>query len=202
MNKKLPVALAVVFAAAMGFRSLTASSGSSPQFTRDNRLVLPKDYRDWIFLASGLGMTYGTPETARGTPETARQQNFDNVFVHPAAYREFVRTGRWPDHTVFVLEVRAAAEKGSINTAGHYQTGVLSIEAEVKDRTRFPDGEWGYFAFGSKADPAAPLPKAQGCQACHSQNGAVESTFVQFYPTLLPIARAKGTLKALPAESH
>ena len=188
MNKKLAVALTLAAAAAMGFWSLTAADASFPQFTRDNRLVLPKDYREWIFLASGLGMTYGTPEAAR-------QQNFDNVFVHPAAFREFVRTGHWPDHTVFVLEVRAAAEKGSINTAGHYQTGVLTIEAEVKDLARFPDGEWGYFGFDSKANPAAPLPKSQGCQACHSQNGAVESTFVQFYPTLLPIARAKGTLK-------
>ena len=188
MNKGIPLALTFAAATAIGFQSPTAASDSSPQFTRDNKLVLPKDYREWIFLASGLGMTYGTPEAAR-------QQNFDNVFVYPAAYREFVRTGRWPDHTIFVLEVRAAAEKGSINTAGHYQTGVVAIEAEVKDRTRFPDGEWGYFAFDSKADPAAPLSKARGCQACHSQNGAVESTFVQFYPTLLPIARAKGTLR-------
>jgi len=34
------------------------------------------------------------------------------------------------------------------------------------------------------------------CQSCHSQNGAVDNTFVQFYPTLLEVAKQKGTLKA------
>jgi hypothetical protein len=34
------------------------------------------------------------------------------------------------------------------------------------------------------------------CYSCHSQHAAVDTTFVQFYPTLLPIARAKGTISA------
>ena len=32
------------------------------------------------------------------------------------------------------------------------------------------------------------------CVECHSEHGAVERTFVQFYPHLLDVARAKGTL--------
>jgi hypothetical protein len=28
----------------------------------------------------------------------------------------------------------------------------------------------------------------------------VDNTFVQFYPTLLPIAKAKGTLKTMPVD--
>src|SRR5215472_16510516 len=150
--------------------------------------MLPKDYREWIFLSSGLGMTYGTPEAAA-------QQNFDNVFVNPAAYRSFVQTGHWPEHTIFILEGRAASSKGSINNGGHFQSDVISLAAAVKDRSRAPVGEWGYFAFGTKFDTAAVLPKTAACYECHSKNGAVENTFVQFYPTLLPIARAKGTLK-------
>lgn len=172
----------------LALTALAAAAQTAPQFTADNRLVMPKDYREWIFLSSGLGMTYG-PAASPGDPR------FDNVFVNPAAYREFVKTGHWPDHTMFILEVRGAASKGSINKDGHFQQGVVAIEAEVKDRARFPDGEWGYFAFQAKSDTAALLPKTQSCYACHSQNGAVESTFVQFYPTLLEIARAKGTLK-------
>jgi hypothetical protein len=38
------------------------------------------------------------------------------------------------------------------------------------------------------------LGASAGCNACHSKNAAVEHTFVQFYPTLLEIAKAKGTL--------
>ena len=165
----------------------TMAAQTAPQFTSDGRLTLPKDYREWVYLSSGLGMTYGTPEAAR-------EQRFDNVFVTPAAYREFVKTGKWPEKTMFILEVRNASGKGSINNGGHYQSSVAAIEAEVKDSARFPDGGWGYFDL-SRSETAAVLPKTQACYSCHSKNGAVESTFVQFYPTLIDIARAKGTLK-------
>ena len=40
-----------------------------------------------------------------------------------------------------------------------------------------------------------PIPPMAGCNACHNKSGAVENTFVQFYPTLLEVAQAKGTLK-------
>jgi len=33
------------------------------------------------------------------------------------------------------------------------------------------------------------------CVECHTKQTAVERTFVQFYPTLLEVARQKGTLK-------
>jgi hypothetical protein len=32
------------------------------------------------------------------------------------------------------------------------------------------------------------------CYSCHEQHAAVDTTFVQFYPTLLEIAKKKGTL--------
>ena len=32
------------------------------------------------------------------------------------------------------------------------------------------------------------------CYSCHAEHAAVDTTFVQFYPTLLPIAKGKGTL--------
>jgi len=181
-------AFVIVLAICVGLKSQPAPAPAAPQFTADNRLVLPKDYREWIFLSSGLGMTYGTPEAAQ-------QQNFDNVFVDPAAYRFFVQSGKWPDHAMFILEGRSAAGKGSINQGGHYQSQVISLAAAVKDRSRAPVGEWAYYAFGTKFDGAAVLPKTAACYDCHSKNTAVENTFVQFYPTLLPIARAKGTVK-------
>ena len=34
-----------------------------------------------------------------------------------------------------------------------------------------------------------------GCVECHTKNTAVERTFVQFYPTLLDVARKMGTVK-------
>jgi hypothetical protein len=39
-----------------------------------------------------------------------------------------------------------------------------------------------------------PLPPAAECYSCHAAHAAVDTTFVQFYPTLLPIATHRGTL--------
>lgn len=163
------------------------ADSDGPQYTPDGQLVLPKDYREWVYLSSGLGMTYGpAAEADQGNPM------FDNVFVSRAAYKAFVESGRWPDRTMFILDVRRAAGKGSINNAGHYQTDALAVEAAVKDESRFPQ-KWAYFGFG-RGNKATPLPATSGCNSCHSQNAAVENTFVQFYPTLLEIATRKGTL--------
>ena len=163
-----------------------------PQYGNGNALVRPANYREWIFLGSGLGMTYDA--SAAGT-------TFTNVFVNPAAYRGFMNTGRWPDKSVFVLEFRASATDAPPNTNGRFQTRLVGIEAEVKD-ARFADG-WAFYNFRLKpeatalADSAAPLAgqDVASCVECHSKNTAVERTFVQFYPTLLEVARAKGTLR-------
>ena len=74
---------------------------------------------------------------------------------------------------------------------------MIAIEAEVKD-ARFPDG-WAFYAFGQAGalrDATAPLAgeAAASCVECHTKHTAVERTFVQFYPTLLEIARQKRTL--------
>jgi hypothetical protein len=38
------------------------------------------------------------------------------------------------------------------------------------------------------------IPMSEDCYACHRDHAAVDTTFVQFYPTLLPLATQKGTL--------
>jgi len=42
--------------------------------------------------------------------------------------------------------------------------------------------------------PATMIPRTANCYSCHQANGAVDTTFVQFYPTLLSVARTKKTL--------
>jgi hypothetical protein len=172
------------------------------QFTSDHQLVLPANYREWVFLSSGLGMTYGPAAEAN----RERMPMFDNVFVNPAAYQAFVASGKWPEQTMFVLEARSAVGKGSINNVGHYQGEVIAVEAEVKDTARFPGAGWAFFGFG-KASTARMIPATAVCYSCHAQKGAVDNTFVQFYPTLLPVAKDKGTLtrayvSASAAEGH
>jgi len=162
-----------------------------PQYTKDGQLVRPDNYREWVYLSSGLGMTYGVVESAANPAP----QRFDNVFVTPQAYKAFLQTGAWPDKTMFALEVRSSTSKGSINKGGHYQEGVVALEFHIKDQARFPN-KWAFFGFDASDKIAKPRPANSACQTCHSKNGAVDETFVQFYPTLIPVAKAKGTLKA------
>jgi len=160
---------------------------NAPNYAADGQLALPADYREWIFLSSGLGMTYQS--------EASRAPSFTNVFVNAAAYRSFVATGTWPDKTMLILEIRAATSKGSINQGGSYQSGLVAIEAEVKDLKKFPGSGWAFFAFGTSKSGKL-LPHTEDCYTCHAQHGAVDNTFVQFYPLLLDIAKQKGTLIA------
>jgi hypothetical protein len=133
------------------------------------------------------------------SPKTAEMQGhsmFDNVFVDPAAYKSFVATGTWPDKTVMVLEVREARSKGSINQQGHYQGGeVMGMEVHVKDEKRFP-GKWAFFDFDKPESNGTLIASGAPCYSCHAAHAAVDTTFVQFYPTLLPVAQKKGTLSA------
>ena len=109
-----------------------------------------------------------------------------------------METGVWPSGTVFILELRRSQTDAAPNKGGQFQGDLLSLEAEVKD-ARFSDG-WAFFNFGrgtELVEVAAPLSGAAAapCVQCHTNETAVERTFVQFYPTLLQVARQKGTLK-------
>jgi len=176
----------VVLLVAGSLTCLTAQ----PRYTADGQLTLPSDYREWVFLSSGLGMTYNPPNTTGMQMAPA----FTNVFVNPVAYRSFLSTGKWPDKTMLVLEVRASASQGSINKGGSYQSEVLGIEGEVKDSAKFPGNGWAFFAFGKSATGKL-LPRSEDCYSCHLEHAAVDNTFVQFYPVLMGIAKQKGTLK-------
>lgn len=159
------------------------------RFTADGQLVFPANYREWIYLSSGIDMSYFRNGAATG------HSMFDTVFVNPAAYKSFLQTGTWPDKTVLVLEVRGAGSNASINKSGHFQTTeLMGREVHIKDEARFP-GKWAFFGFDDK-DTAKMIPKEAACYSCHEQHGAVDTTFVQFYPTLISLAKEKGTLSA------
>jgi len=172
----------------LGVALMAATPDDAPHYTADGKLLRPDNYREWVFLSSGLGMTYG-PLTRPGEP------SFDNVFASRSAYRSFLETGRWPDQTVLVLEVRASESKGSINQGGHFQSGVIGMEVHVKDEKRFPR-KWAFFGFPEGAATATAVPVTARCYSCHEESGAVDSTFVQFYPTLAKVAKEKGTFQA------
>ena len=182
-------ALVVAFA---GGLAATAASHSEPRapdvaYTADGKLQFPKDYRTWVYLTSGMDMAY----TEAAGP--ADRHLFDNVFVNREAYEVYQKTGAWPDKTIFMLEVRKGEGRGSINKKGQFQADRLGLEAHVKDTARFKSG-WAFFPAGP--GPTAALPQTSQCNTCHEQHGAVDTTFVQFYPTLIAKAREMKTMSA------
>src|SRR5580692_3712476 len=139
---------------------LAAPAADGPQFNAQGELLFPANYREWVFLSSGLGMNYG-PLAAKAEEEP----RFDNVFAAPAAYRSFLDTGKWPDKTMLLIEVRTASSKGSINKAGHFQSDLAGIEAEVKDESRFPS-KWAFFSFGKGVAAGKQRPTTESCYSC------------------------------------
>jgi hypothetical protein len=190
MNMK-PAALLIAIVLLIPAALLTSapSPRSGPDYTSDAQLKLPENYREWTYLTTGFDMSYSADATK------SDHHMFDNVFVNPEAYKAFVASGTWPDKTMLVLEGRMAEGKGSINQRGNYQgSETMGIEIHVKDEARFP-GKWAFFIFDN--DKTAKMVSTDmACYSCHAEHAAVDTTFVQFYPTLLPIARSKGTLSS------
>lgn len=199
MKLLLPIATIVVAGVAIAIASKLASGArandvpaalaQAPVYSLTGKLELPANYRQWIYLGTGLDMSYNPKATASDAPV------FDNVFVDPASWQAFQAAGTWPEQTQMLLEERASSSKGSINQRGHYQSGqVLGREMHVKDSARF-DGGWGFFSFDDDT-AAGQIPTTAACYGCHRDHAAVDTTFVQFYPTLLPIAQERQTLSA------
>jgi hypothetical protein len=189
IGRKFSVVAVAILLAWITLAQTASTAKPGPEYTKEGELRLPAHYREWVYLSSGFDMSYN--------PAMQMDHHmFDNVFVNPEAWRTFSMTGRWPDRTILVLEARGAETKGSINQKGSYQdTAVMGLEVHAKDEARFPR-KWAFFGFPSGATTAKMIPQTENCYSCHSDHGAVDTTFVQFYPTLLPIAKAKGTLAA------
>ena len=92
------------------------------RYTPEGKMLRPNHYREWVWLSSGLGMSY--------QPRTSASQNagpFDNVFANPSAYSSFLKTGTWPDKTVLALEICEAVSAASINQSGRTQGDLVAL---------------------------------------------------------------------------
>ena len=112
---------------------------------------------------------------------------------------------KWPEKTIFILEIRRSEEHVRPNAFGYTQAVISGMEAAVKDSAKNGANPWAYYSFDGSdglATSAKPLPATASCQKCHSENTAVEQTFVQFYPTLFEVAKRLGTVKPTYDPNH
>src|SRR5437660_637971 len=96
------------FAAHSAFSPVQAASNNGPAYAKNGNMLPPANYREWIYLSTGMDMSYSPKAMSMG----GGMSMFDNVFVNPEAYRSFIATGTWPDKTVMILEGREARTKG------------------------------------------------------------------------------------------
>lgn len=172
-------------------QGIGAPSAEGPEYTADAQLKLPEHYREWVYLTSD----FYAPADPTKMPAGDGQRSFNNILAEPKAYRAFLRTGTWPDKTMLVVDQRSVEdmEPANANQKGMAQSSQRGLAIHVKDEVRFP-GKWAFFGFGTGATTGKMIPVSASCYSCHAARGAADTTFVQFYPTLMPIAKSKNTL--------
>ena len=176
-------------------------SGARPQYTSAGELQLPVGFEGWVFVGSNLGMGYRSDlqlTDARESARNAQGQLFHNVYINPEAYAHFAATKEFPDPTILVMEIFAAADKEpqGVLAEGVYNGERRGIEVAVKDTRRPPvqpappPAAWQYYIFMDPNDPQPTLQTAVKpdrfgvCQACHAKHASKDNVWVQFYPTL------------------
>ncbi len=162
-------------------KAALASDEMFPRYNEDGALYRPNGFREWIFVGAAIGLSYSEHKAAND------DQRFTNVYINPAAYEEYKKSGEFPDQTIFAMPVYTQSQKpaGLPRFQGAYEDKIVSLEVAVKDNTRFDNG-WAYFDFSADDDPTetgAAFPQAK-CFDCHADHASDDNVFVQFYPVL------------------
>ena len=155
------------------------------KFNKAGELLRPIKYREWIFVGAPV-----TPKDMNdGKPAFPE---FHNVYIDPASWQYWKRTGKFRDNSIFVLELVSVGDKKSSSGSGYFQGEFGGIAAAVKSKKRFPNApnNWAYFNFDDK--PSASAQADDACAACHKANAADDMVFTQHYPVLRAAKPEKG----------
>ena len=203
MNRRIWMLASCAVAAVVGYVALRPITGIAqvrgsldPQYATGGALVRPKDFHNWIFVGSNLGLGYNKELTAQLPREAARADlgEYHNIYLKPEDYAAYVRTGMFPDRTVLVMDVYQSQQRDAngVVTEGSYNGQWLGIEVAVKNKNR-PDGsktDWAYYDFTDRPGKGKNIPAVQkaeddgSCYACHKAHAGYDNVWVQFYPLI------------------
>ena len=182
----------ILFLATLAITNVGAQQApptAAPAFEGKTTLLRPVNYREWVFVGSSRGLSYAqNPPAQAQAPAGAMGEMYHNVYIKPEAYREFAKTGKFPEGTVLAMEMASADTKREPGLQGSFEKEFIGLEVSVKDSGRF-EGGWAYFSFSngmgsSYKAKAEPFPASAGCVSCHKQNAETDNVFTQFYPVL------------------
>ncbi len=158
-------------------------TSTGPRYAADGRLLRPEGYERWVFAGASLGLSYSEHARPSGS------DTFHHVYLDPAAYGHFARTGSFPDPTMLVLEIHRRADRGAPARQGYFEGERLAVEVALKDSSRFEEG-WAYFDFSNGKTASEPFDKQQ-CYSCHLEHAQDDNVFTQFYPVLRRLKEGK-----------
>ncbi|HET7295607.1 MAG TPA: cytochrome P460 family protein [Gemmatimonadales bacterium] len=152
-----------------------------PHFAKDGALQPPQGWEAWVMVGSSTGLSYND---GAGPAPGAAPGMFHNVYMQPWAYRAFLKTGVFPDRTMFVLAFYEPSRKATPARAGFYEgERAPGFEVHLKQAGIDKSG-WGFFGFAGGTATATLMPAAAPCYACHAKEAATDNVFTQFYPPL------------------
>ncbi len=174
--------------AAGSFFLLGAHHETGIMYSTAGDLLQPKNYdwRSWVHV--------GTPLTPNSlNPPAAPFPEFHNVYMPPADFAHYQKTGEFRDGTILIKELVTVGATRALSGKGFFEGEFAGLEATIKDAKRFPQepGNWAYFTFSHAAPPYPASAKQQptgSCNACHeagTQSGVAEDfVFTAYYPVL------------------
>jgi hypothetical protein len=158
-------------------------------FLPDGQVKLPVGFRKWVFV--------GAPLTPNGLNNgMANFQEFHHVYVEQKNVDAYLKTGTFPEGTVFVKELTRLlapmfpdGSRTEPSGRGFFNGELNGIDMTVKDSKRFAKTNgWGFFTFGHHPMPYAKTAAQASiteCGGCHVANVAkTDMTWIQFYPLL------------------
>ena len=179
----------VVLAQRPDTNTATATRRYLPEYTKEGDLILPKNWRSWVYVGSPLTPD-GLNDNKEGFPE------YHNVYIEPGSYEIFKKTGEFPEGTIMFKELQRVLgpqdfPDGSLTQPsgrGYFPGAFNGADVTVKDSKRYAQtgSNWGYYNFNHhepKAPTAKLRPKSE-CSFCHLAGAKKDETWTQFYRLL------------------
>src|SRR5215813_1291789 len=182
------IAAGMVFAQQQHTSTALVKQRYLPEYTKEGDLVLPKNWRTWVYVGSPL-----TPDALNNGK--ANFPEYHNVYIEPGSYEIYKKTGQFPEGTIFFKELQRALKPEQFpdgsrtepSGRGYFPGAMNGADVTVKDTKRYPDtGGWGYYNF-NHSEPKAPTAKLKPkteCAFCHIASAKKDEVWTQFYREL------------------
>ncbi len=176
------LAIAITLTALTTSANGAQKKGEGPMFTREGELLMPKNFRHWVFIGAPV-----TPNDMNNGK--AAFPEFHHVYINPVSFAAYRKSGKLPDGTILVKELASVGAKSAVSGNGYFPGEFIGVATAVKDSKRFAKepGNWAYFSFmgtDGKALAKAKMQPTPACNECHQKNAAADWVFSQFYPVL------------------